>query len=280
MKILVGIVTFNPIIDILANNIRNLLKSANFCLIIDNGSKNQNDLKEFKYNNFLLISNQKNMGIGFALNQIFKFAKENGIDWVLTLDQDSIPADGLIEEYKKYTNLPSIGLLTCNIYDKNLHSLDRKQGKEVMIINRAITSGSFCSVDAFFHTPGFDSLMFIDSVDFDYCCSLKKAGYNIFKIPFGGLTHEIGNGKIINFLGLKIKVYNETSFRQFYMARNHFYLSHKYPKEYPFLKEVLREIKDRLIILLFEKNKKEKLKSRRLGCKAFRKKFWRKKSTT
>lgn len=265
MKILAGIVTYNPDINRLKENISAIHKQVDQVIIFDNSSTNFSELSflcnEFNIN---IIRSSSNVGIAKALNKIFLFAKENQFDWVLTLDQDSVASDALVENYLQYSNNPDIGIITCNITDRNLPLTNYKSYKTEELL-WCITSGSFCSIRAYIDSDGFDDWLFIDSVDLDYCLNLKKHKYTILKICYDGLLHEIGKSKIKTLFGKKIVIYNENISRQYYMARNYIYLSYKYPKQINRFKVYKEEIRSIILILLYEKDKIKKIKNRLTG---------------
>jgi rhamnosyltransferase len=120
--ILAGITLFNPDIPVLKKNIASVQNQVDKLIIIDNGSKDvegweQSILQEFP--EIHIIKNEENAGIARALNQIFAYAKQEGYDWVLILDQDSCcPAD-LILTYEKYMSFPDVGAICPIICDRH-----------------------------------------------------------------------------------------------------------------------------------------------------------------
>ena len=98
-----GIVLYNPDINRMKENINAIINQVDYVILVDNGSKNKSDIEaaieHSFYNSDKLIINfsQKNNGIAWALNQIFKIAEEQSVKWVLTLDQDSVCPSDIIE---------------------------------------------------------------------------------------------------------------------------------------------------------------------------------------
>ena len=268
VKVLVGIVSYNPDIYQFLANLSKIQLTTDNLLIVDNNSSNfkdfynQLDIKKINY-----IHNNKNLGIATALNQIFNYAKKNGYNWVLTLDQDSIIDEKLISEYEKYIDLPKVGILTCNISDKDFGVPIDDFVDSITLVNRCITSGSFVSVQAYSECGGFDDWMFIDCVDFDFCENLIRHKYKIYKIPFFGLKHKIGDMKERIFFFRKILILNEKPLRHFYMARNCYYFSRKYKQPNYVYKEFAYELKQRIKVILYEDEKIQKLKYRMKGIK-------------
>lgn len=260
MKILCGIVTYNPNMERLKENVDAVVKQVDQLLIFDNNSSNISELKKFvDSNNISLYSNQTNSGIAHALKYIMQYSIENKYDWVLSLDQDTVINNDLIENYKKYINVENVGAMTCNYKDRNTEELEFELSDTEAEIEGCITSGFFLKVTAYQETQGYDEKMFIDGVDFDICNALRRKKYKIIRIPFVGFLHELGNSRIFQFGNKKIKVWNHSSFRKYYIFRNAIYVARKYPEYYSLHKEMEFRIKDLLKIILFENNKIDKL---------------------
>lgn len=267
MKTLAGIITFNPNIDLLKRLLQSIIKQVDEILIVDNFSKNIADFKMLNDSKITFIYNSENKGVAYSLNQIFLYGIDHKYSWILTLDQDSLVKDGLILRYIQQTKSPNIGIITCNIVDRNTNLFIGGESKSIESINFCISSGSFCSTKCFKEIGGFDSKMFIDGVDFDYCLNTKKHKFSIIRINWTGISHEIGNTKVKYLFFKKCLVFNESAIRHYYMARNQIYLLAKYPDCFSKSKEALKEVYFRILILLFEKDKLQKLNARRKGVK-------------
>lgn len=275
MKIIAGIVTFNPIVSRLIENINAINNQVEKIIIVDNASEN---LSEFinlfdEGKNIDLIRNADNKGIATALNQIMEYAQRNGYTWSLLLDQDSIVPSNLMMEYKNVlltSNVPNIGILTPKIYDLNSLKNNFNDEKDYIFVEKAITSGSLNLINSWEKVGKFDEKLFIDGVDFDYCYRLRKENYSILKVNTVTLFHEIGKRKQKKFFGWKIESLNHSAFRKFYIGRNIAYLDRKHIGTIT-LKTLLRLAKQIFLITLIEDNKIEKirklLKGFKQGCK-------------
>ena len=229
--VVAGIVTFNPDIDRLRLNLDAVTAQVNKLIIIDNHSGNVNDIKQAigDYHNVFLVPNEDNFGIAKALNQIMDHASKSGAQWVLTLDQDSVISSGLVQAYLEKTDIPSLGILTCLIKDRNAVGYEAKASdRDYEQVERCITSGSFIRVAAWEDVGGFDEKMFIDYVDYDLCMSLREKGYSIIRINYEGLLHELGHSKDIHFLGKNLVIHNHSSVRKYYIVRNRAYYIKKH----------------------------------------------------
>lgn len=200
-----------------------------------------------KKSNLVYITEHKNMGIAYALNKIMKLASKDGFKWVVTMDQDSIVPDNLIDEYNKRLSIKNVGIICPQVIDKRrIYQVPQdKIGDEY--VNECITSGSCTSIEAWKNAGGFDEWLFIDLVDNDFCKRVILSGYKILQINKIILNQEFGNItpkslRIQNFwkriailfhnenfakLGYRKKVY---PMRVYYTNRNIIYLNKKLKK--------------------------------------------------
>lgn len=257
-SIFAGIVTFNPDISRLKENINSIFNQVDKIVIVDNHSNNLAEIMELcKKFNIVLITFSDNLGIATALNKIMNYALEAGVKYVLTLDQDSICPKNMIANLSKHFK-DDVAIVCPYIHD--LNSNNDISNRKTQNVDRCITSGALTSVDSWKKIDGFDEYMFIDGVDFDFCDRLKNAGFSIIRCADVVLEHEIGKISIRKFLWFDVCVRNHSAFRKYYIARNIIYLDKKnHYKFYP-IKTILREIKLILIVILYEEDKKNKLK--------------------
>ena len=273
----------NPEITRLFKNISSVIHQVDYLCLIDNNSQNIDDIKKLisEFTGASLIELSENKGVAFALNRIVDFADDNDCEWVLTLDQDSICPDNLINEYRKYFEFDSdIDLFTPKIGD--LNEIDGSPIDcvgDCEYVNRSITSAALLNVKASRAVGNFDDKMFIDYVDFDLCRNLINHGYKILRVNTAELTHEVGNAKKITLFKnvgklLKIKklektvyTYNHSPLRTYYYSRNTFYYIAKYKDSINAAEEKKVFFRWVILKLLFEKDKIAKLKAVIKGIK-------------
>lgn len=269
MRVLAGIVLYNPDIQRLKENYIAISEQVDSVVLVNNGSNNWESIQEeLSHWNVAIINNKENRGIATALHQIMEYGIDNGADWVVTLDQDSVCRAGLVDAYKEWAHLDRVGILTCVIEDRNF-SIGSGFGEDEKWkeINQCITSASFISTEAYKNTDGFDEKMFIDSVDFDICLNMRRHGYKVYRINHVGLLHEVGCGKNVKLFQKDYIIYNHSPLRNYYMARNQAYLVNKYPEYFSKSKEAIREIRSEVLILLYEEAKVKKIRARWKGLK-------------
>ena len=274
MKVLAGITLYNPNIDRLKENIDAIYFQVEEVVCVDNGSDDFKQIKQLltsQYPEIVVIQNQKNLGVAKALNQMFAYAKENGFDWVLTLDQDSVCPDNLIKVYREvvsrlneFEDLRHVGILCPQTVDRNFDSRTDYQEKYILV-DKCITSASLTSVKTWETVGGFWEELFIDFVDHDFCARCKEHGIKILQLNDVQILHELGNGVHHNFLGRRVTALNHRPMRKYYMVRNWIIYMHVH-------KDVIDYKKERnsyrfffLKTFLFEKQKLEKLKQMRKG---------------
>lgn len=270
--VLAAFTSFNPDIELLERAVISIKSQVTEVLIVDNGSLNKSDVMALAERNGLkCLSFAQNRGIAAAFNLAFKFAVEAGIDWVVTCDQDSIMPKDLVgrllkdaiafnEEYK-------IGIVCPNFFNRTTKTLEYCV-EEPCLIDSCISSGSLTLVKAWDDISGFDEVMFIDGVDFEFCDRLEGAGYKILLDPSVHMEHEIGDIKLHGLPGHKFSVLNHSSFRKFYIAQNIIYRNGKGHGGHVSPVALIRVFKQVLLVFAYEDHKLDKLAAILRGSKS------------
>lgn len=282
-----GIVTYNPDLHRLTENVNAVLPQVDCLIIVDNASKNVEQIKKTfgEDNKIRIIENDENKGIATALNQILQASVEEGAEWTLTLDGDSVVPENMIEQYKKYLDMENIAMIVPVIRDRKMQLIDVEEDtltNAYDFVDTAITSGTLMKNSIWQQLHGFEDKLFIDYVDFDYCMRVKIAGYQILRVNSVKLLHELGNAteiKLFTFLGKmfgkdssigrgfwKIRyTTNHSPMRVYYITRNQYYYIKHYA-DYIDVKRLLRGMKIGWVVkLIFEKDRIKKWKAIRRG---------------
>lgn len=138
------------------------------------------------------LSAGENKGIAYALNKILERAKEDGYEWVLTMDQDSILPDGMIDDFAKYLDHSELGIICPQVVDKRRAYMVVQQNDSTAYIDMCITSASCTSIAAWEKVGKFDEWLFIDLVDNEFCKRLIESGYKILQLKKWVLDQEFG----------------------------------------------------------------------------------------
>lgn len=272
MRVCCGIVSYNPNIELLRENILAVKDQVSEIIIVDNGSNNAKEIKGLVRRltlNIKLISNSQNKGIAAGLNQLLREADKMNYSWMLTLDQDSICPPEFVSKLIQFETLPyNIGILAPVIFDRNVGIIGHDPGVlPYKDVKTCITSGALTSVSAWKKVGGFDENMFIDSVDFEYCYRLRKSGFRIIQVSSVKLSHSIGEARYCRFLFWKFKNTEHSAFRDFYIAQNNVYYPKKHRLVVRFIRGNYRNLKNILVVMIYEANKGEKIKSILKGWK-------------
>lgn len=244
------IVTYNPDIDRLAENIAMVLNQFNNLLIVDNNSQNINEIRLIvKNKNVSIIELDSNKGIAYAQNIGVKHYQNYYNKWVLMLDQDTIIPGNT---YDKMTSLPQFNSEKTGIL--GMRYLPRGNEADVHKVTRIIASGNLINIDAWDMVGGFDNDLFIDYVDFDFNYKLQLCGYDIWQIDSLKLQHDVGTApthalyaKVLSKIFNLQHITEHSEMRQYYIYRNYLITKKRYPEF--FEKRSIVQFTLRMIIL-------------------------------
>ncbi len=284
-KIYAVLVAYNSTKENLSLIVNELLKQTCF-LVICNNSK-----VDLIYDHICIkvLNFSDNLGIARAQTLGMHWAFEHGADFVLQIDQDSLPDPNMVNIlYKSYLTLTdakyNIGLIGAQDYDRNTKKIHRARiNKGVSVrgiesvdfFDATLSSGSLIPKKAFLAVGGMMDELFIDAVDFEYCWRLSSSGFLIARSSEAGLAHCLGEGRK-SFLGL-FDFGIPAPIRHYYAFRNVFYLfAYKYVPIYWKVSSVFKMIFKILFYPVLLNNGIERLKYMLLGIKdGFKKKMYR-----
>jgi rhamnosyltransferase len=222
--VVAGVVTYNPDLARLRENLESALPQVQSMVIIDNCSDNILEIKALidEFPQARLQRNLSNRGMARALNQVMGWAISYNAEWALLLDQDSVCSTDMVAHLRAGAT-PGVGLVAPTILDRNL-SANTPLTRPVDEVNYCITSGSLCRVSAWQDVDGYDERMFIDFVDFDFCLRMRLQEWRIVRVSHARLMHEIGrserHGRVIS--------YNHSAARSYHIARDMLYYAKKH----------------------------------------------------
>lgn len=241
-----GIVLYNPDIKRLKENLDAVCKQVKCVYCYNNGLRNDSEVKALlnTYDNIQIIGTGINDGIATALNELVKKAEKDGMEWILTLDQDSVVCDEMVEALAALKDEKDVAIICPVIED-----VRRKNEKPAIAINTiddvdfCITSGSFMNVQKTLEIGGFDEWLFIGLVDNEICYRVRLNEYRIVRNNAVILNHELGNLTPSRFENIYLRLgnllHNETikklsykravsPMRLYYATRNMVYLKKRY----------------------------------------------------
>jgi rhamnosyltransferase len=246
------IVTYNPLINDLEDNVTSILPQVDKLVIFDNASYNNHELLKFKaYSSVELILSSVNVGLGEAYNSVIR-ANKNVFEYLITFDQDTKIPSNLIENLLPLFKVTNVGIVGPNF------ELRRKSRQEFEKVDVLIQSATIFKMKLFDDVGFFNADYFIDSIDFEFCLRARISGYCILRANNVFISHQLGDSK--SFFGIKYNSHNEV--RNYFIARNHVNLTINYIKYFPgfiFKKNIFFIVHFLKLVLLERKFKKIKL---------------------
>lgn len=211
MKLAAVVIWFNPLEIGEEKIIQNILSYSSYCkkiYIVDNSSDLHEGLAK-KIPNSIYISNKNVGGIAGGQNRGCERALNDGFEWAMTMDQDSIfePKQireyiRLVEEYiptdeKAVSFGPSIKNLNETLHWTKwirfnmLSPIKRKilgkrwkpQPPKPLFdkVERVIASANIINLVEWKKVGKFDEILFIDEVDYDLCYKFIRDNKNIIR---------------------------------------------------------------------------------------------------
>lgn len=280
--IIAGIVTFEPDINRLRENIEAISPQVPLVIVYDNGSTNSKAISELAASapNVSVLTSKTNDGIAAALNRLAESALNQGASFLLTLDQDSVSSNGMVSGLAAELT-DGVGMVTPYIVDRNKQSLEDYSCLDLPRVEHyrqparrgAITSGAILDLTAWSTVGGFDELFFIDYVDYDFNQRLLEAGYSILRVNTVPLLHEVGRAthtwlrvprkdisgqwRIERFFA-----FGHSPTRCYYKARNRILFTRKHGRNLGLTHEGIWQIPQQVALtLMFERDRVAKLKA-------------------
>lgn len=259
-----GIVSYNPDIERLRLNVSAICGQVSKIYIVDNGSSNLSEINHLAgtFSSVNILANKENVGIAKALNQLCEAADEDHYQWILTLDQDTVCPENLIEELSRYIDREDAGIICPAVRYEGWDSIEIQSfSSDCEEVKACMTSGSLTRIDAWKRVKGFREEYFIDFVDNEFCMKLRLAQYKIIQIRNCIISHQLGDSGIYSFLGIvKIKYTRHSPVRFYYMSRNNWAFIHEYKEQLQGSKELLKYCYIMGKGALFSENRKETIR--------------------
>ena len=248
MKLAAVVIWFNPLEIGEEKIIQNILSYSSYCekiYIVDNSSDLHEELAK-KIPNSIYISNKNVGGIAGGQNRGCEKALEDGFEWAMTMDQDSIFEAEQIKEYirlvKEYIPTdekavsfgPSIKNLNETLHwTKWIRFNMLSPIKRIILgkrwkpqppkplfdkVERIIASANIINLVEWKKVGKFDEILFIDEVDYDLCYKFIRDNKNIIRFNNVFLNQFFGSMEKNKIIKRYYGNYSEN--RIFYIFRN------------------------------------------------------------
>lgn len=221
-KVYSVIVTYNPVESVIEEIVYSLFIQKSEVVIVNNSTADFH----LNINNVKVIELHQNYGLARAQNVGIQYAITNGADFILQLDQDSVPSENMIEQLLlEYNNLLfkgyKVGQICAWGKDKSLKADYNISGKEIansVKVFQTMSSGSLFPKKVFEDIGLMDEKLFIDCVDYEYCWRMNRFGYSVFIARNARLFCHCGE-KILKILNV-FNIHVNSPLRRYYLFRN------------------------------------------------------------
>lgn len=271
MKIAAVIITYNPDIAVLIDNVNTISNQVGSVLIVDNSSHNIHDIVRTLPKETEVYFESENVGIAKATNDGINFFKLKEFDWVLTLDQDSVVPKNYVKCLINDEDFKNVGMIAPIIYNnsdaagKANHQYDKLPANLVnktYIYNdiyqealHVIASGALINIETWHAVGKMDEYLFIDRVDYDFNMKLLINNYLILQKNVV-LNHKLGSPIQKNIFSKKLYSLNHSAFRKYYIFRNSIIMAKRYGNKSQEFKKLFKQL---ACIVLIEDNKIKKM---------------------
>jgi rhamnosyltransferase len=259
------IVTYHPDEDFYAR-LERVRSQFPLVIIVDNGSASVAMLRNrVRLPHVHLITNQANLGIAAALNQGVNLALQEGFEWVVTLDQDTMLAADMLATLLDVYQKSGGGnvLIGSNYWNAHkgcnfIQCGDTEAGFQER--KTLITSGTLVPLSLFRTIGFFREDYFIDSVDHEFCLRARTHGCRILISCRPVMWHNIGEHVENAGLLRQFMSFNHPPARKYFIARNTIATVKLYFFQEPMwsMRQGWRLLSDLASILLFENEKVKK----------------------
>ncbi len=251
-------VAFNPNPERLAEQVRALQGEVGDIVIVDNGSEIAvAQLPQLAGLPIRVLALADNTGVAHGFNAGVAAARERGAQFVLLLDDDSVPESGMVAELvsacrSRGEGAERVAAVGPRVQDSrdprdypfirlgwthNRHVRCGETPGEVVACDFLISSGSLVPMSAFAAVGEFDESLFIDSVDLEWCCRARDRGLALYGVCAARLDHRLGDRRQLVLNAFELVVHSPE--RIYYMTRNRFLL---YKRSYMPLKWKLKDL--------------------------------------
>ena len=240
-RTLAVVVCYKPQLSALKVALHALQDQVDATIVIDNASPNIHDIAALvaDFEAFELLPQSDNLGLGSAHNIGIRYAQQHSYDYVLLLDQDSVPLDGMVQNLvaaqiaKSAQAVSAVGATYLNA-DNGTESFFVRFGKlkfrrftcaerdddNCIRADFLISSGSLIKLSAIEQIGEMDESLFIDHVDTEWFLRAKAKGFQAYGVCNAVMQHGLGEQTHQIKLRRQRNVPQHKPFRYYYIFRN------------------------------------------------------------
>jgi rhamnosyltransferase len=273
--------TFHPGDGLVASAERILAQTSGLVIVDDGtGADASALLAECRELGAITVAEPENLGIAHALNVGIARAREafDSCGFILTLDQDSLLPEGYVTATREaFTAAVADDVAVGMVAPERIGDLPPvraiRQGN-TLIGGEPIQSGLLIPIETFDTAGTFREDLFIDGVDTEFYVRCLGAGLEVVVAPGTHVPHRLGEREQIRVLGMGVKlrgrpitIVRSSLFRYYYLARNRALINRQYGRTNRAwaIKETLLDVRHYLIVLIFLRERRTRLRLLRAG---------------
>jgi rhamnosyltransferase len=232
------IVTYHPEPLLVRDVVEAVQSQVTAVHVVDNGSAESTLDALRTMAGVQLHPQMRNLGIGAAQNAGIRVALAAGADFVLLLDQDSLPSPGMVAELldvhgqlsRQGQRVGALGPLRvaadgsqagfARLGIGRYREMFPAAGERWCTCDVLIASGSLMPRAALEGAGLMDEGLFIDKVDIEWCLRAARRGYVIAGVPGARLAHRLGDRTVRLWALRWYRLPLHQPFRYYYMVRN------------------------------------------------------------
>ena len=232
------VVTYHPDSKLLNELLDAVSVQVGSTVVIDNTvSEDTGWLGEAFVDHVHVLRQNENLGLAVAQNLGIDWARRHGYRYVLLLDQDSTPGEGMVQALLtallRLANATAVAAVGPRFHDLRedrdapfvrVGSLvNRKlwceRPDQVLACDFLISSGALIPLDVIKAVGDMDPGLFIDNVDLEWSFRVRSRGYGLYGVCAATMHHRLGDSRRALPFGLgQVVVHGPT--RLYFMMRN------------------------------------------------------------
>ena len=224
--------SLKPLVDALRDQVDKIL-------LLDNSPESEGGIASLANAQVIYLPMAFNRGTAGAMNQAWQLALTEGATAMLSFDQDSLPAAGMVAQLSSaLSGLQQDGLRPAAVGPGKIDPRNSKPFRllkpvlpgfrhalcaaaPTVEVDHLITSGSLISADMYKTVGPFREELFLDYVDIEWSLRARSLGYFLFIDPRTTMAHTIGD-QVIQVAGRSLPVHKPL--RGYLLVRNHMLL--------------------------------------------------------
>lgn len=214
MRILAVVILYNPDSKLLIKNLHGVAPYVDHILLWQNSKVDQNAVSGIPFSEkFEWVGDSENKGISTALNYARSYAVENGYDFLLTMDQDSV-----FVGFDNYISNIVGSDQPAGIYGPGVNWM--AFSGTLRNFDFPITSGMLVPVDILNKLGGYRPDFFVDGIDLDFTLRAKQQGIPVYLVGDCVLLQQYGVAKSKRILFKTVSIDSHSPARLYEMYKN------------------------------------------------------------